>query len=181
MNRALVLVLLTLSCSGKQGNADIEEDYTWPGGRFVFSTTGVEDPCGDGAFTAVLLPDGDGTTSEWQYSIEIPSWEDLESPQSYEIQLQDPFAPMEVTVRRGAAEGELSMAGGQQEDVLFDADSFDDCYVDMSITASIVLDDEDTLHGTAALSIIDSDGQTCPLFATPCDVILDFNGEAGAE
>jgi hypothetical protein len=180
MNRVILLGLLPLiACANKEPiNAETEADYAWPGGRFDVVTTGVDDPCASGAFSAVLLPEGPGSESDWQYSVEIPSWDDLETPVTYEIQLQAPFAPMDVTVRRGSVSGEVTMSGGVQERIAFDPATFDDCELDMSISADIVLDSETTVHGEATLSIIERYGQTCPQMATPCDLVLRFTGEA---
>jgi hypothetical protein len=180
MNRLLIVVsLLAFSCRNKEAiGTNPDDEFTWPGGYFVMATTGVDDPCGDGAFAAVLLPEGDDSTTEWQYSIEVPDWDDIETPISeHAIQLQDPFAPMDVTVRRGAI-GEIEMAGGEQDRIPFDPDSFADCELDMSVTANLVLDSDTNVHGIAIISILERYGQTCPQFATPCDLTLDFTGEA---
>lgn len=176
MTRSLALAALLLtSCANKEPIGSEDSEYAWPGGMFTMSTTGVSDACTDGAFNSVLLPDGAGTTNEWQYAIEIPSWEELELPQTYEISLQDPFAPMEVTVRRGSAEGELEMNGGEQQGVALDEDN-DDCLIEMSIAADIVLDTDSSIHGIATLTLLDRPSQTCPSYAPPCDIDLDFTG-----
>ena len=60
--------------------------------------------------------------------------------------------------------------------VLFNADAYDDCRVDMDIDALIVLDGAANVHGYAELHITDSRGDSCPMFETPCSVDLDFTG-----
>ncbi len=135
MTRSLALgALLLTSCANKQPIGTEDGEYTWPGGMFTMSTIDVEDQCTDGAFNTVLLPNGD-EPNEWQYAIEIPSWEDLEVPMTYTISLQDPFAPMEVTVRRGSAVGEIDMNGGEQGGVVLDEDN-EDCRIEIKFEKS---------------------------------------------
>lgn len=142
------------------------------------TSIGVNDQCADGSFTTLLLPEGDGSTNEWEYPIEIPSWTDMASGVTYEIQLQEPFNAMEVTVTQGDADGIADMIGAKQNDVLLNEDLHGDCTVDMTIDATIVLNSDTDVSGTAALSIDDPQGELCPQLVDGCSVLLDFTGSA---
>jgi hypothetical protein len=120
----------------------------------------------------LFLPDG--TSSDWQYPIELPNYEDL--PQSYTVSLQDPFTNMGITTSAGS-NGSIVISDGLQLGILFDANSYPDCVVDLGIEAVITVIESDTLSGRATLSITDPTGDTCPPFdSNPCEVGLDFQG-----
>jgi hypothetical protein len=174
----LILPLLFLSaCAGDSGtSADGDKDYSWDGGLFQLTSNAVDDSCLDGGFVSLLLPEGDGSTNDWAYPIEIPSWEAMADGVTYEIVLQEPFTGMEVTATQGAAAGQVSVASAGQTDVLFNEDLYDDCLVDMGIDVLMVLDGAANVHGYAELRITEAVGVSCPLFATPCSVDLDFTG-----
>jgi hypothetical protein len=172
----LILPLLSLSACGGDTSADGDKDYTWDGGLFQLTSYAVDDSCLDGGFVPLLLPEGEGSTNDWAYPIEIPSWEDMADGVTYEIDLQEPFTGMEVTATQGDAHGQVSVASTGQTNVLFDEDVYDDCRVDMGIDVLMVLDGAANVHGYAELRITDASGDSCPLFATPCSVDLDFTG-----
>jgi hypothetical protein len=172
----LVSFLFLAACAGST-SADKDADYTWDGGLFQMTSFAVEDGCLDGGFVPLLLPEGDGTTNNWAYPIEIPSWEEMEEGSvSYQVDLQAPFTGMEVEASQGAATGQVNIESAGQTGVLFNEDAYDNCTVDIGMSATIVLDGADNVHGYAELSINNESGDSCPLFETPCTVDLDFTG-----
>lgn len=178
MNRILLIALTFAACTPKGVDSAEPEVFDFSGNTFTMTSIGVDDQCADGSFTTLLLPEGDGSTNEWEYPIEIPSWTDMASGVTYEIQLQEPFNAMEVTVTQGDAEGIAVMTGAQQNDVLLNEDLHGDCTVDMTIDATIVLNSDTDVSGSAALSIDDPQGELCPQLVEGCSVLLDFTGSA---
>jgi hypothetical protein len=172
MTRTTLLVALTLAaCGDKDGDFDPAD---FEAGSFVFTSVAVSDACLDGAFSTLFLPEGDGTTSDWQYPVELPATADL--PASYTVQIQDPFGDVAVTVTDGGP-GLMTIDGAAITGVEFNADSYPDCLVDMDVGVEIVIDDNDTVHGTATMSTSNVVGDSCPVFsADPCAVVLDFDG-----
>ena len=84
-------------------------------GQFQFTTVGVTDSCTDGALEAIYLPGGPGTTSDWQYPIEMPAFEDC--PAQVSIQLQAPFNDMDVTIDSPGAD-QFSISGEENQGVV---------------------------------------------------------------
>ena len=174
------LLFLLCSCASKASESESESvsNYDWPGGIFQMSSTAVDDTCLDGGFVPLFLPEGDGTTNDWEFPIELPSWTDMEFGSTYSIELQEPFSSMVVTVTRGDADGQAVMTGARQTGVAFDEDTYPGCLVDMGIDALIILNGESNVNGYATLSIDNADGEFCPEFDVPCAVELDFIGVA---
>ena len=181
MARSILFILLC-SCAPKnnstEANFEEETEYEWPGGVFQMTTTAVEDSCLDGGFVPMFLPEGDGTTNDWQYTIEMPSWADMATGSSYTIDLQDPFSSMAVTVTRGEADGQAVMTGARQTGVAFNEEAYPGCEVDMGIDALIILNGPANVNGYAELAIDNADGEFCPEFDIPCTVEVDFTGVA---
>ena len=175
--RLFPLLALT-ACSSK--TSDSGTAFNFDGGNFQFTNTSVSDSCLDGAMTLLFLPEGDGTTNDWQDPTELPAWDAL--PATYTIKLQDPFSDnMEVTVTEGTSEGLLRIEGSEQPDVYFDEENYSDCTIDMLINADVVIDDNSSVHGTADITVSDISGDTCPTFdvsadAGTCAITLDFTG-----
>jgi len=176
MTRTIVPALLLTACGAGSTTQGTDKEYSWAGGLFQMTSYAVDDSCLDGGFVPLLLPEGDGSTNDWAYPVEIPNWEDMEEGVTYEIDLQEPFTGMEVTASQGEAKGQVNVSSAGQNNVLFNEDTYDDCLVDMGIDALIVLDGAENVHGYAELRITDARGDSCPLFATPCSVDLDFTG-----
>ena len=175
MHRSLLLTLLITACGGETTQTK-DAPYSWDGGLFQMTSYAVDDGCLDGGFVPLLLPEGDGSTNDWQFPIEIPAWEDMAEGSTYTIDLQEPFTGMEITANQGQADGQVEITSDGQADVLFNADAYDDCRVDMDIDALIVLNGAANVNGYAELHITDSRGDSCPMFQTPCSVDLDFTG-----
>jgi hypothetical protein len=134
----------------------------------------VDDGCLDGSFSVLFLPEGAGTRNDWAYPIELPAWSSL--PATYDVQIQEPFSSMAVTVEEAGA-GTLSVASAVQTGVEFDAENSPGCLVDMQIDVEIVLDDNDTVHGQAVMSTGSFDEDSCPVVdVDPCTIVLDFDG-----
>lgn len=171
--------LFALGC-GDKGD-DTGESTGWDvaefsGGSFQFTTTAADDVCFDGAFAALFLPEGAGSTNNWEYPVELPAWTGL--PATYDIQLQEPFSTMEVTVSAGSSAGLMTIDGARQEDVYLDADSeaYGNCQVDMDIAVEVTIDSEDVAHGSAVLTLDNIPTDDCPAIqADPCTMTLDFN------
>ena len=182
MNRIFISAFLLSGCALKDypstdtGDAVFPDSFT--GGLFQMTSQGVSDFCGDGAFSSLLMPEGDGTPTDWEYPIEIPSWGTMETRVNYTIQLQDPFSEMQVTVVQGDPSGEIKMSGGSQDDIpLFDDDS---CFVDLGISATLQIVDNNNLTGQATLVFNDSSGLGCT-FAKDCEMKLDFTAKRTTE
>lgn len=172
-----ICLLITLcSCASTESKTEAESTYDWAGGLFQISSTAVDDTCLDGGFVPLFLPEGEGTTNDWAYPIELPSWTDMEFGSTYGIELQEPFSSMTVTVTRGDADGQAVMTGARQTGVAFDEEAYPGCVVDMGIDALIILTGPANVNGYATLSIDKAEGEFCPEFAVPCDVELDFIG-----
>jgi hypothetical protein len=165
----LLTPMILIGCS-KGDDTGAFDASQFEGGTFQFTNNAVSDGCFDGAFDALFLPDG--TPNDWSTTTELPSWGDM--PSTYTIQLQDPFDQMEITVSASGTTG-MTMAGAVQEDVQMDADNYPDCYVDMVIDAELTIVDADNVQGQATLNTSDIDATSCPAFtADPCDILLDL-------
>jgi hypothetical protein len=172
---AMILALSTIACSGGSDSGDDWSPTDFSGGNFQFTSTDVDDSCLDGAFVAVFLPEGAGTTNDWQYPIELPAWSNL--PATLDVQLQEPFSTMEVTIEAGQSEGMMTISSAQQTDVEFDADANPGCLVDMGITVELVIDDDTNVHGSATMATGSFDEDTCPAVEVdPCQIDLTFTG-----
>lgn len=177
MPRILLPTILALGCALKeyeitQDTGDVSSDPTeFSGGQFQMTSQGVDDNCADGSFATLLMPEGTNTPTDWAYPIEIPGWQDMATPVTYMIELQEPFSNMEVTVIQGDTTGVIEMSGGSQDSVpLFDDDS---CYVDLEISATMQIESDDSLTGQATLVFEDSSGMNCN-FEPGCAMLLDF-------
>ena len=173
-NIFLLLVTLTACTDDKVDTADTtSSDTEFQGGNFQFTNSSVDDQCLDGAFNVLFLPDGDD--HDWEYPVELPS--DSATPATYNIQLQEPFSTMEVTVESGSSSGSFIIANAAQQGVLFNEDSYPDCTVDLSIDTTITATDDNNITGQGTLSVTAYSGDTCPAFASsPCPILLDFYG-----
>lgn len=171
--RHLFLMAALVGCGDKDDSGS--SDAAFEAGSFQFTSTAVDDYCLQGGFSALLLPEGDGSENDWAYPIELPAWDAL--PATYTIQIQDPFSSMEITVTEGGTD-QFAMDGAEQTGVVFNEDSYPDCLVDMDISATINIESSDSVEGNATLSITGSSGDTCPVFkkGPPCNVELDFYG-----
>ena len=168
-----MLYFLTLfACTSEKGDTAGIAANSFEAGSFQFTSIAVSDQCLDGAFDVLFLPDG--TSSDWQYPIELPSMDDL--PQSYSISLQDPFTNMAITANEGP-NSTISIDDGSQTGILFNEDAYPDCIVDLGIEAAMTIVTNDSVTGIATLSVTNAFGDTCPLFSgDPCTVLLDFQG-----
>lgn len=177
MRRLIPLLALLVACGDKAEDdtgATSWDPADFEAGQFQFTSFSVEDGCLDGSFEVLFLPEGAGTRSDWAYPIELPAWGSL--PATYDVQIQEPFSSMSVTVEEAGA-GTLTVGSAVQSGVEYDADSAPGCLVDMSIDVEIVLDDNDTVHGQATMSTGSFDEDTCPVVdADPCTIVLDFDG-----
>ena len=175
MTRFLFAALLSQGCNLKSyPTSDTGvDDLAWAGGQFQMTSHGVADNCADGGFSTLLMPEGTDIPADWSHLIEIPAWEDMEGRVTYNIQLQDPFSEMEVDVTQGGTVGTIEMSGGSQEDIpLFDDDT---CFVNLGISATIQIVDDENVTGQATIIFIDSSGQNCN-FEQNCEMMLDFTG-----
>jgi hypothetical protein len=177
MTRILAMTLASslIACSGGSDSGSDWSPADFAGGNFQFTSTDVDDSCLDGAFVAVFLPEGAGTTSDWQYPVELPAWSNL--PATMEVQLQEPFSTMEVTIEAGQGEGMMTIASAVQTDVEFDADNNPGCLVEMGISVDLVIDDDANVHGSSTMATGSFDEPNCPAVeADPCQIELTFTG-----
>jgi len=169
----LPILILVTACTATKTDTAEDTLSEFEGGNFQFVNTSVSDQCLDGAFTVLFLPDG--SEHNWAYPVELPS--DSALPATYDIQLEEPFSVMEVSVTSGGSSGSFVIGDAVQEEVLFNADAYADCIVDLSINATITTTDSNNVIGQAILSVTEYSGETCPVFsASPCDISLDFSG-----
>lgn len=142
------------------------------GGEFDFSTVLAKDECLEGALRAFFMPEGLDTPHPFEYPIFVPSWDEL--PQSYAIDLREPFMGMPVTVSAGA-EGVYEIRGSVMDSVVLDETKYGDCAVTMTVDADLTPVDTDNLEGEARIAISDPRGEDelCPVFSgDPCQVTL---------
>ena len=171
----MMLASLLMACSGGSDSGTDWSPTDFAGGNFQFTSTDVDDSCLDGAFVAVFLPEGTGTTSDWQYPIELPAWSNL--PATLDVQLQEPFSTMEVTIEAGQSDGMMTIASAIQTDVEFDADNNPGCLVEMGISVALVIDDDTNVHGSATMATGSFDEANCPAVEEdPCQIDLTFTG-----
>ena len=171
--RHLFVLAALVGCGDKDDTGSSSDEFE--AGDFQFTNTAVNDACLDGGFTVLFLPEGNGSENAWAYPVELPAWDAL--PATYDIQLQDPFSTMEITVSEGGT-NQFAMAGALQTGVVFNEDSYPDCEVDLSIDATINIETSNSVTGQAVMSVDNPSGDTCPVFegGTPCQVDLDFYG-----
>lgn len=164
--------------TGGGGNTDTGGGATtdFPAGTFQLTTFGVDDNCLDGGLAILFQPDGAGTPYDLQYPTEFPAYDAL--PQTFTMQLQDPFTDMQVTLVAGG-ESLMTVTDSLQSDLVVDADNYGDCNVDMLIDAEIVIVDADNIDVTATIEVSNwtSTGDTCPnVTSDPCTLVLDMKG-----
>ena len=141
------------------------------GGNFQFTTIGVSDQCYDGAFETIFMPEG--TPEDFETPIELPSYADL--PATYNIDIQDPFGSMEVTVDAGAQDGTMEVLGAAQTGVELDGDQWPDCLVDADIDIYLTITGDNEVEGNAVLHTGSFDEASCPVVTNdPCDIKLDI-------
>jgi hypothetical protein len=163
----MIALLLFAACKP----SDSTSDFTT--GDFQMATTGVDDACFDGGFEALFLPDGAGTTREWDDPVSIPAEDEL--PATYTVSLPDPFHSTEVTVT-GSGDSR-TVTGAENTDVEIDPDNYPGCLVDMSIDVDLTIVSADELQGTAVLHTGSWDEGSCPTVSgDPCDITIDLTG-----
>ena len=176
----LAFLALGLAACGDKDTDTADGNYdptTFPGGSFQFTSYAVDDACLDGAMAVLFLPEGDGTTNDWAYPVDLPAWSDL--PATYDVQLQDPFSTMSVTVEAGDSVGTMIVNGAEQTGVEWDADNYPGCTVDMDIDVTVVINSDTDVSGTATMSTGNWTGDSCPVVTSdPCTIVLDFTGTA---
>jgi hypothetical protein len=161
-----ILGALLMGCDPSDDPADFTS------GDFQFSTQAVSDGCLDGGMEVLFMPEGIPT--EFANPIYIPAVDEL--PATYEIDLQDPFSEMEVTVT--GDEDTRTVTGAVNNNVEFDDDNYPGCLVDSSIDVDLTVDSADELHGTATMHTTSFDEGGCPVVDTdPCDIIATLTGE----
>jgi len=173
MRRVISIFALMCACGdkGDTGGSFLPTDFE--AGTFQLTNVAVDDACLDGAFAILYLPEGEGTENDWATTTELPAWDSL--PSTYTIGIQEPFSDMEITVSE--AGGNMALSGAEQSGVEFDADNYPGCTVDISISATLVIESNDRISGTADQQVTSGGQDTCPVFdSSPCSVTLDFYG-----
>lgn len=176
---AFVCLLCAASLAGCGDHAASpapEPDMLFDSGEFDVTSTLVEDGCLDGGLNLLFMPNGQTEPWKWPYPIMVYGPGNL--PQTYAIQLRDPFGPMTVTAtpNGGAAE---SFAIDSNPSVLLDEANYGQCVVDMGGSVALSLIDEDHVEGVANLAMSDPRGDDrCPVgMPVSCAVRLQFEGQ----
>lgn len=160
MRFALVLFALA-ACTPSGTGADFTS------GNFQLTTQSVDDGCLDGGMEVLFMPEG--TPNDFAAAIYIPALDEL--PATYEVDVQDPFNDMTVTVT--GDDDTRTVTGAQNNGVEFDADTYPGCLIDNSIDVALTIDSADEMHGTAVLHASSFDEANCPVVdADPCDMQL---------
>jgi len=158
-----MFALLMLACAPDEPASDFE------GGQFQFTTTDADDSCYDGAFKVIFMPED--IPYDWESPVEIPGVAEL--PVTYDIDLQEPWTSMEVTVTQGVQQETLVVTGAQQTGVELDPTAYPDCLVDASVDVALGIVDDTTLQGTVLLHTSSFDEAGCPpVDSDPCDMQL---------
>lgn len=167
--RTLLPIFLLAACSPSGGGANFE------GANFEFQTLDVVDGCIDGAFDTIFMPEG--TANDFGTPIYVPGFDEL--PMSYDIDLASPFQTMSVDVT--GDEDTRTIRGAQSTGIEYDADNNPGCLIDALIDVDLIIDDADTVHGTATLELGSFDEASCPVVTdtTGCEVVLTINGTRG--
>lgn len=165
----VALPIALLGCNPSGGLANFE------GGNFNFQTIDVADGCIDGAFDTLFMPEG--TANDFGAPIYVPGLDEL--PLTYDVDLAAPFSTMSVEVT-GDTETR-TIAGAQSTDIEYDADNNPGCLIDALIDVDLIIDDGDSVHGTATLELGSFDEAACPIVTNTagCDVVLTLTGTRG--
>jgi hypothetical protein len=159
--RPALLAVLLVACNPSGGGADFAS------GNFQLTTQDVNDGCLDGGMEVLFMPEG--TPNDFASTIYIPALDEL--PATYNVDIQDPFNDMEVTVTGDA--DTRTVTGAENNGVEFDADTYPGCLIDNSIDVDLTIDSADDMHGTATLHANSFDEGSCPVVTDdPCDIVL---------
>ena len=107
------------------------EDFT--SGDFQLTTQDVDDGCLDGGMEALFMPEG--TPNDFANAIYLPAEDEL--PATYDVDIQDPFNDMEVTVT--GDDDTRTVTGAENNGVEFDADAYPGCLIDNSIDVDLTI------------------------------------------
>jgi hypothetical protein len=146
-------------------------DFT--SGNFRFYTHAVQDRCLGGALNVLFMPEGPATPRRFQNP--IPLYNGRELPRTYEVQLQEPFHAMDVTLTAGANPRAMRVRGAQNPGVLLNEDAYGDCTGDLTIDVDLTLIDNDNVNGTADISmsnLVGAQGRCPVLDQDPCHIAL---------
>jgi hypothetical protein len=174
---ALALSLALTGCKPPGGDDDDGDPGDYSGGDFDFTTLTVEDGCLDGALEALFMPDGPSVPNAWSYPVHLPAFEEM--PETYPIDLREPFVGILVTVE-SAGDNRMKVEDAVMESVLLGQEQYGDCVV--SMTAGVDLDVVSASHveGSVAISIADPRGEDdrCPVFdQLPCTMTLTVDAQ----
>lgn len=164
--RLLPLVVLLSAC----GSSAYE-----PGG-YRFYTQAVDDQCLDGALDVLWMPEGPATEQRFEFLINVPAWDAL--PQSYAIDLREPFLGMPVEV--SGVDDHIQVDGGLMESVLLNEGQYGDCVTSMKADITLFPTQSGEFTGDATIEVSDprgDDGRCPPFEADPCQVLLQIRGE----
>ena len=178
MTRTIALAFVLSACTPKGTDTAVATPYTWAGGSFTLTTTGIEDGCADGSFGTGNPSEDDDTPGEWTSPVELPPWELMESGATVTLELEAPFTPMDIALKQGDVDGQAIMNSARQQGVVLTSEAHGSCTVDMSIDALITLNGPSDISGFATITIDDATGEYCPAIEDSCTVRLDFTGIA---
>ena len=161
---AVVLTLAGAGCgdSDDGGGGEGEGEAEFEAGTFQLTTHAVEDGCMDGGLQILFMPGGTDQPYDLANPTEFPAYASL--PQSYTVQLQEPFSELAVTLN-AAGPKRMVVSDAPQPGVLVDADNYGDCTSDMLIDVDITIVDADNLNATASIEVYNvasAADQLCP-------------------
>ena len=178
----MMILAFILACGGGDKTSTDSDDADsggpdvsgWSGGNFAFQTLAANDTCLGGAFEALFMPGGPSVPHDFEYEIYIPSYDDL--PESYTIDLREPFVAMPVTV--DSPDGKIyEIRGSILPAVELGRAQYGDCTVTMTVDVDLTPVSADTAEGTAVINISNprGDDELCPVFeVSPCAVTLQL-------
>ncbi len=153
---------------------------TFPGGSFTVTLRDVNDDCFDGALRAIILPMGD--VQDLPSPLVLPPHHAL--PTAIDIDFNDPFQDVTgVQIEADGPDGmKTSGAGMENRGVDLNANmGGDPCLMDMTITASIDIIDDNTITGEATMHVTKAEGDGCSVdfterAAAGCNVTVRLDG-----
>jgi hypothetical protein len=190
VTRALLfgLLLLPLACDDGDSGADAPNDGVAGGapsaggfstgdfttGEFTVTTTAIDDACLDGGLNLLFMPQGPATPWEWPFPITLYAPDAL--PQTYPIQLREPFGAM--TLDATAAGPSRQTLAVQENPAVALGDPFGACVAGLAGRVDLIVQTANTVSGTATLQLSDPRGdEQCPAdMPAECGVVLTFQG-----
>ena len=170
-------------CAGGEGEGEGEGETGFQGGSFTVTIDTVDDTCFDQAMKTLI-----GPPSVLPAPIVLPGMSALPT-QLAKIDFNDPFQDVEnVDIEANGDHGIKTTAPGFTNAGidLFPDDADNECLVDMTITATITIVDDNTITGEATLNVTAATGEGCTDDFTAavaadggCNIAVTMSGATG--